>query len=293
MLLGSSFVVALRTFKDDVELAAGQHEPGLKRTGRKKGPARIVAARALPLAKLRGKADGFRAVEVDASAGYEVELVAEAPQKGALFLDPPDGHFTTEQDPLVAVDAQDGRIAIDESGQNRKGMALVRQVERDSRASRDLPVRELGRRHRHDESSLQLGDDACDKLALVSARKAPRQGKALEALARGLGFSQRPERVSTERHSEGHHSRNRRIGLHAEHEATGRPVVDRRERQHGLARDLHAGAVESDLGLRERGQHVGHARQRQDFARGKPENAVEPQIVVRGLESCDAASREV
>ena len=50
----------------------------LRRTRRRR---RVVAGALLPVAELRGEADGLGPVEVDAAAGDEVQLVAQAPER--------------------------------------------------------------------------------------------------------------------------------------------------------------------------------------------------------------------
>ncbi len=186
----------------------------------------------------------------------------------------------------LAVDAGDGRIAVDERRQHRQGVPLVREIHRDAWPRRHALSRQLVRRDGHVQAALELRKDPGDELRLLRTAKDPRQRQPLEQVARHLRLADRMERVTYPRDSLGHDRRDGGVAIDAQEKPAGR-ILDRRERVHRLAGDLHRGTLERYFRVRHGREKIGDPRERHEVARAGPQDPVDADVVVRRREIAD------
>ncbi len=165
-------------------------------------------------------------------------------------------------------------------------MALVREVHRDAQASvGDLP-RQPRRGDDDVELRLELGQDLRHEIGRVPAREGPLERQALEELAGRVHLAERVQAVLAARDPPRHDLDDRRVALEPQVEAPAGSVADGGARQDHVAGDLDGSTVERDLGAArgESLEEVPHAGARDDLARGRPEEAIDAHVLVRGRE---------
>ena len=208
-----------------------------------------------------------------------MELVAKAPEQVALVLAPAHGHGVAEGDDGVAVDPRHGGIPVDQRGQDRQRVALVREVHRDARASFGRLPGEPRRRDDDVELGLELGEDLRHQIGGVGARERPLERQPLEELARGRHLPERPQSIAASSDPARDDLGDRRVALEPQAKPPRGGVAHRGTRQHPLAGDRRGRTFEGHLGVDCEGlEELAHAGAEDALARRRSEDAVDAHV---------------
>jgi len=184
---------------------------------------------------------------VNASSEDEVELGTQPLEDCALLIDFADGHFAgTERHDLVAVDASDRRIAVNEERQDAQRVPLIRQIHLDPRSSNEGAFAETLRANLDRDRLLELWNDARHELGFFVLQKFSNERQPFETLASRRRFGERTKH-SFDNDNSGRDELRSGVSLDAKDEPV-RSFFDDRVRLHRLDRSLRGRSVERHVG---------------------------------------------
>ncbi len=161
-------------------------------------------------------------------------------------------------------------------------MALVRKVHLDAWMSVRRRAWEAARGDDDLDLALEFRQNGRHEIGSLGLLEHPLERQSLQQFARARGLPDGVQQLAAPHDALGHDRGDCRVAIETQDESALRPVLDPRVRQDGLARNMHGGAVEGGLPVaRKRGEEIADPSRLDDLARGRPQNAVDAQVVVR------------
>ncbi len=179
---------------------------------------------------------GVLAVELDAAAGHQVELVAQAVDEPLLGVEVAHRQRAVQMDELATVDAGARRRAVDEQRQHRELVAVLDDVELHARALAAADRRQPHGAHLDRQSRAERRQRARQQLGQRAARHVVARRQLLHARATEVDGTDRSQHVGVRAHdAERDDLRDLGVGDEGDARAAVGSVVDDDARHDGLA----------------------------------------------------------